>query len=83
MLTDPSHLEGKVNDGTIRVGRQKSCCQEDAEQLAGGLPSVPRTTIEWTDTTWNPVTGCTKVSPARTATPRPSLNASETTDASE
>ena len=21
------------------------------------------TTIEWTDTTWNPVTGCTKVSP--------------------
>lgn len=24
---------------------------------------MPRTTIEWTDTTWNPVTGCTKVSP--------------------
>src|SRR6266704_2835889 len=22
-----------------------------------------RTTIEWTDMTWNPVTGCTKVSP--------------------
>ena len=22
-----------------------------------------KTTIEWTDTTWNPVTGCTKVSP--------------------
>lgn len=24
---------------------------------------MPRTTIEWTDTTWNPVTGCTKISP--------------------
>lgn len=22
-----------------------------------------RTDIEWTDSTWNPVTGCTKVSP--------------------
>jgi protein gp37 len=22
-----------------------------------------KTKIEWTDTTWNPVTGCTKVSP--------------------
>jgi len=27
---------------------------------------MPRTTIEWTDTTWNPVTGCTKVSPGCT-----------------
>ena len=22
-----------------------------------------KSTIEWTDTTWNPVTGCTKISP--------------------
>lgn len=27
---------------------------------------MSRTTIEWTDTTWNPVTGCTKVSPGCT-----------------
>lgn len=59
------------------VKKTQSSSQEDT------LP-MSRTTIEWTDTTWNPVTGCTKVSPAaRTATPRPSLHASGTTDASE
>ena len=30
--------------------------------MEGTLP-IPSTTIEWTDKSWNPVTGCTKVSP--------------------
>ena len=35
-------------------------------------------TIEWTDATWNPVRGCTKISPAAsTAMPRPSPSGSE------
>ena len=39
-----------------------------AEQVAGARPwghtprMVQRTGIEWTDSTWNPVTGCTRVS---------------------
>jgi protein gp37 len=27
-----------------------------------GLDMANATTIEWTDATWNPVTGCTKIS---------------------
>ncbi len=29
----------------------------------GGMPMAQHSSIEWTDATWNPVTGCTKVSP--------------------
>ncbi len=31
--------------------------------LLGGEPMSVQSTIEWTDSTWNPVRGCTKISP--------------------
>ena len=30
-----------------------------------GERSMARSAIEWTESTWNPVTGCTKISPGR------------------
>ena len=35
-----------------------------------GLDMANATTIEWTDATWNPVTGCTKISKAATIVTR-------------
>src|SRR5574337_660632 len=49
-----------VRYAAVRLGGTRS------RRETGGHPPMSRTTIEWTDTTWNPVTGCTKVSPGCT-----------------
>src|SRR5215213_826370 len=37
--------------------------REGVISYPGATPVSDKSSIEWTDATWNPVTGCTKVSP--------------------
>jgi protein gp37 len=38
-------------------------CREGYERWRKEIAVGQKTTIEWTETTWNPLTGCTKISP--------------------
>ena len=52
-LTDTVYI-GAPSDAEANI-----CSRTTTESL--GMPA--ETAIEWTEATWNPVTGCTKVSP--------------------
>src|SRR6266511_2045084 len=46
-------------------GRTPPCWEERliSEAKVGSAMAADRSAIEWTEATWNPVTGCSKVSP--------------------
>ena len=53
----PIFRSAKGNSREHRGGHLQQISQ------AGGTVVAERSTIEWTDATWNPVRGCTKISP--------------------
>src|SRR3954466_11515598 len=53
LLTHPLRSAGRTH-----LQMTRSCSFRDREDIPMALSS----TIEWTDATWNPVTGCTQVS---------------------
>src|ERR1700693_6256354 len=45
-----------------RTARSAAATMSARQRFRGFPPMSENSAIEWTDTTWNPVTGCTKVS---------------------
>jgi protein gp37 len=65
----PEPRTGPKRVGTRRVDVRNPCCYwsdgQAGERAAVEIDhrAMAKTTIEWTDATWNPVRGCVKVSP--------------------
>src|SRR6516165_2452996 len=66
--TIPEILDFSLNPAAARTGHFKLPRAILVERnwnrlhLVGSVIMADKSTIEWTDTTWNPVTGCTKIS---------------------
>src|SRR5207247_9812420 len=61
-LSGMSSLFALFRDGQLKWCSDRT--QDRRSPLEGRAPIVAlRSGIEWTESTWNPVTGCTKISP--------------------
>jgi protein gp37 len=64
LLAGRDTLDGRECKGRLKVGNEKTSCDpEDYNDWLKQVNVMGKSSIEWTEATWNPVTGCTKISP--------------------
>jgi len=62
----PGHINSSSNDRNRDRRSPIACYHEHIVTPRAGPSMSDHTKIEWTDATWNPVRGCTKITPGCT-----------------